>query len=60
MPASQPNLQPPPGRSVRLYGWREPAILTAAGLAWFSQVSADGAYVSDILFPSLLAALGRG
>ncbi|HEY2959180.1 MAG TPA: MFS transporter [Actinomycetota bacterium] len=33
MPASQPNLQPPPGRSVRLYGWREPAILTAAGLA---------------------------
>jgi EmrB/QacA subfamily drug resistance transporter len=35
-------------------------ILTAAGLAWFSQVSADGAYVSDILFPSLLAALGLG
>jgi MFS family permease len=31
MPASQPNLQQP--RAVRLYGWRHPAILTAAGLA---------------------------
>jgi MFS family permease len=30
MPASQPNLQRPP---TRLYGWRHPAILTAAGLA---------------------------
>src|ERR687888_522192 len=33
MPASQPNLQRPTTRSVRLYGWRHPAILTAAGLA---------------------------
>jgi MFS family permease len=33
MPASQPNLDRPPTRSVRLYGWRHPAILTAAGLA---------------------------
>jgi putative MFS transporter len=33
MPASQPNLHRPPTRSVRLYGWRHPAILTAAGLA---------------------------
>jgi MFS family permease len=31
MPASQPS--PPPTRPVRLYGWRHPAILTAAGLA---------------------------
>jgi MFS family permease len=30
MPASQPNVQGPP---TRLYGWRHPAILTAAGLA---------------------------
>ena len=30
MLASQPNLQRPP---TRLYGWRHPAILTAAGLA---------------------------
>jgi predicted MFS family arabinose efflux permease len=35
-------------------------LLTAGGLAWFSQVSADGSYLGDILFPSLLAALGLG
>ncbi len=35
-------------------------IVTAAGLAWFSQVSADGSYVADVLFPSLLAAIGLG
>jgi EmrB/QacA subfamily drug resistance transporter len=35
-------------------------IITAAGLVWFSQVSPDGSYVSDILFPSLLAAVGLG
>jgi EmrB/QacA subfamily drug resistance transporter len=35
-------------------------IVTAMGLVWFSQVSADGSYVSDILFPSLLAAVGLG
>ena len=27
---------------------------------WFSQVDADGSYVGDILFPSLLAAVGLG
>jgi EmrB/QacA subfamily drug resistance transporter len=32
----------------------------AAGLAWFSQVSAGGSFVSDILGPSLLAAVGLG
>ena len=35
-------------------------LLTAVGLVWFSQVSADGTYVGDILFPSLLAAVGLG
>jgi EmrB/QacA subfamily drug resistance transporter len=35
-------------------------VLVAAGLLWFSQVSPDGGYLSDILFPSLLAALGLG
>jgi EmrB/QacA subfamily drug resistance transporter len=35
-------------------------LLTAAGLIWFSQISAHGTYVGDILFPSLLAALGLG
>jgi len=32
----------------------------AAGLAWFSQISVDGSYLSDVLFPSLLAAIGLG
>ncbi len=35
-------------------------ILTAAGLAWFSQIDTDGSYVGDVLFPSLLAAVGLG
>jgi EmrB/QacA subfamily drug resistance transporter len=35
-------------------------VLTAAGLAWFSQVSPNGSYLGDILFPSLLAAVGLG
>ena len=32
----------------------------AAGLAWFSQISVDGSFVGDVLFPSLLAAVGLG
>jgi EmrB/QacA subfamily drug resistance transporter len=32
----------------------------AAGLIWFGQVSVDGGYLSDILGPSLLAAVGLG
>jgi EmrB/QacA subfamily drug resistance transporter len=35
-------------------------IVTAGGLLWFSQVHADGSFVGDILFPSLLAAIGLG
>jgi len=35
-------------------------ILTAGGLIWFSQISAGGSYVGDVLFPSLLAAVGLG
>jgi EmrB/QacA subfamily drug resistance transporter len=35
-------------------------IITAAGLIWFGQVSPDGSYVGDVLFPSLLAAIGLG
>jgi EmrB/QacA subfamily drug resistance transporter len=35
-------------------------IVTAIGLVWFSQVDADGSYVADILFPSLIAAIGLG
>jgi len=34
--------------------------LVAAGLAWFSRVSVDGGYLTDILGPSLLAAVGLG
>jgi EmrB/QacA subfamily drug resistance transporter len=36
-------------------------LFVTAGLAWFSQVSAPGgSYVGDVLFPSLLAAIGLG
>jgi MFS family permease len=35
-------------------------IVTAGGLLWFSQVHAHGSFVGDILFPSLLAAIGLG
>ncbi|MGZ5324851.1 MAG: MFS transporter, partial [Solirubrobacterales bacterium] len=35
-------------------------LLIASGLAWFSQVSVGGSFVSDILGPSLLAAVGLG
>jgi EmrB/QacA subfamily drug resistance transporter len=35
-------------------------IITAAGLVWFSQVDPNGSYVGDVLFPSLLAAIGLG
>jgi EmrB/QacA subfamily drug resistance transporter len=34
--------------------------LIAAGLLWFSQISVDGSFASDILGPSLLAAVGLG
>jgi EmrB/QacA subfamily drug resistance transporter len=34
--------------------------LVAGGLVWFSAISVDGAFVSDILGPSLLAAVGLG
>jgi hypothetical protein len=35
-------------------------VLTAIGLVWFSQVDVDGTYLGDILFPSLVAAVGLG
>jgi EmrB/QacA subfamily drug resistance transporter len=35
-------------------------LVTAVGLIWFTQVDADGSYVGDILFPSLVAAVGLG
>ena len=35
-------------------------FLVTAGLLWFSQVSAGGSYVSDVLFPSILAGAGLG
>jgi EmrB/QacA subfamily drug resistance transporter len=34
--------------------------LVALGLVWFSQVSVGGSFISDILGPSLLAAIGLG
>jgi EmrB/QacA subfamily drug resistance transporter len=35
-------------------------VLIAIGLLWFSQVDADGSYVGDVLFPSLIVAVGLG
>jgi predicted MFS family arabinose efflux permease len=35
-------------------------VLIAAGLAWFSQISVDGGFATDVLGPSLLAAVGLG
>lgn len=35
-------------------------VLVAIGLMWFAQVSPGGTYVGDILFPSLVAAVGLG
>jgi EmrB/QacA subfamily drug resistance transporter len=35
-------------------------VLIGAGLLWFSQVSVGGSFTSDILGPSLLAAVGLG
>jgi EmrB/QacA subfamily drug resistance transporter len=34
--------------------------LIALGLIWFTQISADGTYLADILGPSLLAGIGLG
>jgi MFS family permease len=34
--------------------------LVVAGLVWFSQVSVDGGFVSDVLGPSMLAGAGLG
>ena len=35
-------------------------VLIAAALVWFSQISANGSFLGDILGPSLLAAVGLG
>jgi EmrB/QacA subfamily drug resistance transporter len=35
-------------------------LLVALGLVWFSRVSVGGGFISDILGPSLLAAMGLG
>jgi EmrB/QacA subfamily drug resistance transporter len=35
-------------------------LVTAAGLLWFTQVDAGGSYLSDLLGPMLLAAVGLG
>ncbi len=35
-------------------------LFVSAGLLWFSQISADGSFLADVLGPSLLAAVGLG
>ena len=34
--------------------------LSAIGLAWLTQVSADGTYLADVLFPSIIVGAGLG
>ncbi|ONI73795.1 MFS transporter [Kribbella sp. ALI-6-A] len=36
------------------------ALLTATGFAWFGLISADGAFATDVLGPSILASVGFG
>jgi EmrB/QacA subfamily drug resistance transporter len=50
---------------VTRFGFKPPLIagmlFVTAGLVWFGQVSAPGgSYVGDVLFPSMLAAIGLG
>jgi EmrB/QacA subfamily drug resistance transporter len=52
------------GQLVTRFGFK-PILATgmlfvALGLAWFSQVSVGGGFITDILGPSLLAAIGLG
>jgi predicted MFS family arabinose efflux permease len=35
-------------------------LLTAAGFAWFSQISPDGSFLGDVLGPSIVASVGFG
>jgi hypothetical protein len=35
-------------------------LLIAAGLLWFGQISPDGSYLTDLIGPMLLAAVGLG
>jgi EmrB/QacA subfamily drug resistance transporter len=35
-------------------------LFAAVGLGWFTQIDADGSYLSDVLFPSILVAIGIG
>jgi EmrB/QacA subfamily drug resistance transporter len=35
-------------------------VLVSGGLFWFSHVDAGGTYIGDVLFPSIVAALGLG
>jgi EmrB/QacA subfamily drug resistance transporter len=52
------------GQLVTRFGFK-PILATgmlcvALGLAWFSRISANGGFLTDILGPSLLAAIGLG
>ncbi|WP_203797556.1 MFS transporter [Paractinoplanes tereljensis] len=43
-------------RSILIGG----ALLTAAGFAWFSRISPDGSFLTDVLGPSIVASIGFG
>nr|BFE29570.1 MFS transporter [Actinomadura rugatobispora] len=43
-------------RTLLVFG----GLLTAAGFAWFGLISADGAFTTDVLGPSIVASVGFG
>jgi EmrB/QacA subfamily drug resistance transporter len=49
---------------VNRLGYKPPLtaglLMVSGAIFWFSQVSVDGSYVGDVLFPSILAGVGLG
>jgi EmrB/QacA subfamily drug resistance transporter len=43
-------------RTLLVFG----GLLTAAGFAWFGRISPDGAFLTDVLGPSIVASIGFG
>jgi EmrB/QacA subfamily drug resistance transporter len=43
-------------RTLLVFG----GLLTAAGFAWFSMISPDGAFTTDVMGPSIVASVGFG
>jgi predicted MFS family arabinose efflux permease len=43
-------------RTLLVFG----GLLTAAGFAWFGQITPDGAFITDVLGPSIVTSIGFG